>query len=123
QNFGALSGSNLSGNLGQNFSSPVAAPPASAAPPATPPTLSGTNRLVFLNDLGAVLEDMQSDLQELLPRLAGLAGLTNSNNGSGSGSNLDGSARSPVAAIPPASPTGLRLAPGTTSRTGKPPPP
>jgi hypothetical protein len=62
------SGQSFGQNLGQNLGT---------LPGAAPTPAPGSNGVVLVYTLGAVLEDMQADLQELLPRLASMAGQTN----------------------------------------------
>jgi hypothetical protein len=81
-NFGRNFGHSAAQNLGQNSGVTPGAPPAPLVVPApTPatatPGASGTNGVALVYALGAALEDVQADLQELLPRLALLAGQTN----------------------------------------------
>ena len=79
---------NVATNLGQNFSGsgavfPNSAPPApNGATTVFPlaPNQFRANRTDFMNALGLVLEDVQADIQELLPRLAQLNGLTGAAN-------------------------------------------
>ena len=117
-NSGRSFAQNLGHNLGQNFGavpgSPPAPPPAAPtalAPPSTPGT-SGTNGAALVYALGAALEDMQADLQELLPRLALLAGQTNYPN---SATPTRGSTEQPAGATgttsPPLPPPTPRRAP------------
>jgi hypothetical protein len=73
QNFGQNFGQNSGQNLGQNLGTLPGALPTSPAP--APDT--GSNGVALVYALGAVLEDVQADLQELLPRLASMAGRTN----------------------------------------------
>src|SRR5581483_316592 len=66
-------------NVGQISGTLLGAP---SAPPGSSPAQgsSGTNGTALVYALGAVLEDVQADLQELLPRLANVAGQTNYSN-------------------------------------------
>lgn len=67
---------NFGQNLGRNSGKLTGSAPVAAGSP-------GTNGMALVYALGAVLEDMQADLQELLPRLASIAGHTNYSNGAG----------------------------------------
>jgi hypothetical protein len=78
------------------FSSPAAPPNPSAAPTPTgnaaPNAPLGTNELILLNNLELVLQDVQANVQELLPRLDRLAasGGATANGPGGTGLNNPG---------------------------------
>lgn len=66
------SAQNLGQSFGQNLRQHFGTLPGAA--PTPPP---GSNGVALIYAVGTVLEDMQADLQELLPRLASMAGQTN----------------------------------------------